>query len=388
MSSAFRHCAVPIAASLGLHGLLALVAAVWLMLPQWSFLPRMPMEAAQPEPEAQELPDLAEVEVTFVTPEELLKLPTAKPLSPEAKPKPAEKAPGSVHVVASEDMPALAPFESATSFISDRNLRAASTSAPIPGANPLIPNQDGAELPGLSLFNANPTSGSQKPQPRPSPPSVVQPPPTPQPEPQPDDRPPESIAKVSTADPNAPAPPREEPKTPSMRERPPDPLAMTEINPRTESKSKDKPPQDPDPQSTKGQAAGPRPVVSSVKTKVAGGIAIRGPESSVDAKDTPEGRFLSAMHDRIGLLWNSRLAMNRGIAGSGSVEVEFDIDINSRISNVRLVDPGKANPILEDICLTSVIKARLPPLPPSMKREVQDPLNGGKIRRKVTFHRL
>ncbi len=388
MSSALRHCAVPLAASLGLHGLLALVAGLWLMLPQWSSVERLPVNPAVPEIEEPPLPELAEVEVTFVSPEELLKSPpekTSPPRPPEAAP---EKPPGRVHVVASEDMPALAPFETDSPFISDRNLRAASNSAPVPGANPLVPHQEGVDLPGLSLFNAQPSSGSVKPQPRPSPPVTAQTTPAPQPEPQPEDRPPETAAMVQTNDPSAPAPPRETPKTPAMRERPPEPLAMTEIPARPEPKSQLRPPEDPETQSTKGQATGPRPVVSSVKTKVEGGIAIRGPRSSVDAKDTPEGRFFSAMHDRIGLIWNSRLAMNRGIAGTGSVEVEFDIDIHSRISNVRLVDPGKANPILEDICLTSVIKAKLPPLPPSMKREVQDPLNGGKIRRKVTFHRL
>ena len=85
----------------------------------------------------------------------------------------------------------------------------------------------------------------------------------------------------------------------------------------------------------------------------------------MDAQDTPEGRFLSTMHQRIGLLWNARLSTVRGIAGTGSVEVEFDIDIKGRISNVKLVDPGKANPVLEDVCLSSIIKAKLPELPPS-----------------------
>jgi len=391
MSPALRNCALPIAASIGLHGLLALVAAVWLMVPQLSWVGRVPAAAALPdleEMDVAETPELAEVEISFIPAEELLPSPPEKPKLPDAERKPPEQPPGRLHVVASEDMPALAPFESDTRFISDRNLRAASTTAPVAGADPAIPNQDGVELPGLSLFHARPTSGSIKPQPRPSPPVLAQTPPAPQPPPPEENRPPEAAATVQTDDPDSPAPRPDAPKTPALRERPPDPLALTELNPRPQLRTNHRPPEDPEPQSTKGQAAGPRPVVSSVKTKVTGGVAIRGGESSVDAKDTPEGRFLSAMHDRIGLIWNSRLAMNRGLAGTGSVEVEFDIDTSARISNVRLVDPGKANPILEDICLTSVIKARLPPLPPSLKREAEDPLNGGKIRRKVTFHRL
>ena len=387
MTTAARHCALPLAASLGLHGLLALIAAVWLMVSPVGFgTPRLAAheepaaeEIAEPPPEEHELDN---VDITFIPPEELAKTPPepAKPDSPGQTPR------SQVHVVASEDMPALAPFASDTSFISDRNLRAASASTPVPGADPRIPNQDGVDLPGMSLFNADHTSGSTKPQPRPSPLSPLPTPPAPAPPEPPDQRPPDPAATVQTDNPSAPAPQQEKPATPAMRERPPEPLALTDPTPPT--KPKTLPPVVTIPQSTKGHDNGPRPVVSSVKTKIEGSLAVRGGDSSVDAKDTPEGRFLSAMHDRIGLLWNTRLASVRGLAGAGSVEVEFDIDINARVSNVRLVDPGKANPVLEDVCLSAVIKAKLPPLPPSLKREIQDPLSGGKLRRKISFHRL
>jgi outer membrane biosynthesis protein TonB len=133
---------------------------------------------------------------------------------------------------------------------------------------------------------------------------------------------------------------------------------------------------------------GQKPVVSSVKTKTQGALAIQGDQSSVDAKDSPEGRYNSAVYERVGLLWNSKLAAVRGIAGIGSVEVEFDIDPNGRVSNVRLVDPGKANPVLEDLSLSSIINAKLPAPPESMQREMRDALTGGKLRRKFTFTRL
>jgi len=169
-----------------------------------------------------------------------------------------------------------------------------------------------------------------------------------------------------------------------MRERPPDPIALSETKPRP--KPPIRPPADPvQPSNSK---SGAKPVVSSVKSKVEGSLSVNGKDSSVDAKDTPEGRFYSAMHESIGLIWNTRLASVHGLSGSGVVEVEFDIDINGRVSNVKLVDPGKANPVLEDVCLTSVIKAKIPPLPASLKREIQDPISGGKLHQKINFYKI
>jgi outer membrane biosynthesis protein TonB len=286
-------------------------------------------------------------------------------------------------VVAREDVPVLAPLDSATPFISDRNMRAAAVSAPVAGADPRIGNQEGVALPGLSLFNANASSGAE-PAPPPSPPSeaVAETPPSPPPAPSGNERPPES-ATVQTNDPTAPAAPKKGAEAPALRELPPDPLALSDIKPR--SKAPARPPVDPAHPSPR---AGKKPVVSSVKTKVEGSLAVRGSDSSVDAKDTPEGRFYSAMHESIGLIWNTRLASVHGLSGTGVVEVEFDIDLSGRVSNVKLVDPGKANPILEDVCLTSVIKAKIPPLPASLKREIQDPLSGGKLHQKINFYKI
>lgn len=333
-----------------------------------------------------------EVQVTFVPQEEMPRR-NPKVLKPTTVEEKEEKQPGpsspprQVFILAREDQPVISPLAGDSPFISSRDMRAASNSAPDANADPRIPNQEGAEMPGLSLFNRMAMSGSITPQPRPAPaPEPVRQPPTPPepPEPKKDERPPDPSATVQTEDPNSPA----AQKTPALRERPPDPIAMNQVPPRPPARTSPAPPQVPVEQSTKGLTNGPKPVVSNVKTRTRGGLAITGGDSSVDAKDTPEGRYLAACHERIGLIWNSRLAMNSGIAGTGSVEVEFEIDISGRVSNVKLTSPGSANPVFEDICLTSVIKAKLPALPPSMKRQLEDPLTGGKLHRKVSFHRL
>ena len=284
-----------------------------------------------------------------------------------------------------EDQPALAPLNANTPFISSQNMRAAATSAPRAGADPNLINQDGIGDAGLSLTTRDFVPGHEK---ELSPPPATDPVVSTESAPPPPDnqRPPEPDAVVKTADPLAPAPADPVVK---MRERPPETLTLTQgADSPPRPKTPPVPPRDPAVSNPARSQAGRNPLTSSVKTKSTGGMAVRGDENSVDARDTPEGRFIATMHERIGLLWNSRLATVHSLAGTGVVEVEFDIDVNGRIANVRLVDPGKANPILEDVCLTSVIKAKLPPLPASLKRELDDPLSGGRLHRKVGFYRI
>jgi len=299
-----------------------------------------------------------------------------------------------------EDQPALAPFNKDTPFISHQNMQAAATSAPVAGADPNLINQDGHEGVGVLLTttdfspgsNAQPASASratEPPAPQPDSPDPViaaesQPPPPAQ-----NDRPPDPAAGVKTDDPLMPAPATEPAESLTMREAPPETLTLTKAA-NAPSRPKTPPAKPRDPVSTKPNPGQVRrsPVLSSVKTKSAGAFAIRGDKASLDARDTPEGRYNNAVYEQVGLLWNTRLATVRGLAGHGTVEVEFDIDPNGRVSNVRLVDPGKANPVLEDVCLTSIIKAKLPPPPAEMLRELADPLSSGKLHRKFTFQLL
>jgi TonB family protein len=128
--------------------------------------------------------------------------------------------------------------------------------------------------------------------------------------------------------------------------------------------------------------------VEEVKTRSRGGNTNLGNQASVDAEATPEGRYAKTIHEKVGLVWNRKMATIRGLTGVGTVEVEFDIDAEGRISNVQLVDPGKANPILEDVCLSAIIAAKLPPPPQELIDELRDPITGGRMRRRFTFHRL
>jgi|GEM_PF-3757103 len=397
MHTSVRTAGLTFAASLGLHGLLLLASAGLItLMPAWPRGSRAGFpspSAVETAPEADEaLPELQEVEISFLSTDPIQEEKKAPELLPEPR---AAKPSGERMIYAPEDRPALAPLNPDTPFISSQNMRAASTSAPTPGADPHLINQDGHDLPALSLTSsAFAEGGKTSPPSPPAPPEQVSdtPPPAENPQPEPmadipsEQRPPDPQATVQTTDPLSPAQPDKSPASassplPDFRERPLEPVAVKRTPPRPPVRPRDPVATRPD-QSKPGE----RPSLSSLKTKSVGAVTQQG-EASVDARDTPEGRYAKAVHDIINPIWNRKLNAVRGLTGVGVVEVSYEIDIRGTVSNVRLVDPGKANPVFEDVCLTSIIKAKLPPPPSELQAEMRDPLSNGKLRRSISFYK-
>lgn len=313
------------------------------------------------------------------------------------------------------------PSRKNPAFISSQNMRAASTAEADPDADPNLISQEGYDLPMLSLnavdFKDGVEDSTSEMEARASETAVEAVPPDQVVEKTPPDviadRPPEvqrpvamppvEAAGVARADvreeertnnPAAPSPERrEEVKEVKVRERPPE-VKVKELEPGERPPGpKVKPkavkpaalpvPKERDPLNLSG-----KPRVEEVRTKSRGGVTERGDQGSVDAEATPEGRYAKVIHERVGLVWNRKMSTIRGLTGVGTVEVEFEIDPEGRISGVQLVDPGKANPILEDVCLSAIMAAKLPPPPQELIEEMREPLTGGKMRRRFTFHRL
>jgi hypothetical protein len=349
-----------------------------------------PEELAEQEPDAA---SLEEVAITFVPAEKI-----QPPATGESGKPPKEQkfiyADGSQKV---ED-----PLHAETAFISSQSMRAASTAAPDANGNPNRISQDGVDIPVLALNSRDFAAGGESPPPPspaapPQPAEAVSPPPAAEvsrteskPAPAPaEDRPPDPKNSVKTNDPLAPAPsdkPRDQTTdAPPLRDRPPEALPLAKALAPSTKTSK---PRDPVAPSSKPSTAAKKTSLSSVKSKSLGAIALRAGEASEDAKDTPEGRYRSIIHERVGALWSAKLAGVRGLAGAGVVEVEYDIDMRGAVSGVKLVDPGKANAVLEDVCLTAIIKVKLPPPPEEMLKELRDPLSSGKLHCTFTFYRL
>jgi hypothetical protein len=313
------------------------------------------------------------------------------------------------------------PLRKNPAFISSQNMRAASTGEADPDGDPNRISQEGYDLPMLSLnavdFKDGVEDSTSEMEARASETAEEAEPPDQVVERTPADviadRPPEvqrpvamppveaaGVARAEvreeerTNNPAAPMPERrEEVKVAEVKERPPE-VKVKELDagdrppgPKVKPKVA-KPAALPVPKARDPLDLSGRPRVEEVRTKSRGGVTERGDQGSVDAEATPEGRYAKVIHERVGLVWNRKMSTIRGLTGVGTVEVEFEIDPEGRISGVQLVDPGKANPILEDVCLSAIMAAKLPPPPQELIEEMRDPLTGGKMRRRFTFHRL
>ena len=302
-------------------------------------------------------------------------LPAAEPLpdvvslvlspEPPTDPSPPQKA----FVNSPDDQPDQAPSAPDPAFISSANLRAASEAPPDPQGIPNRVSQPGLDLPTLDLrdstFRDGPTEASR---PREAAPPQLDSPPEPAPA--------EKIPEAPPAAPqNPPAPPafREKsaesliplPEPPAPRTRPLPPRPAPRPLPL------DRPPD-------AASAPGLR------KAKSLGTISNRG-RASVDALATAEGRFGKAIRTAIERTWQRRMLTLSGLANPGLVEVDFEVDAKGRISNVKLANPGEANPVMQDCALSAVIDAKLPPPPPELLENRLDSLTGGRMRCSFSF---
>jgi outer membrane biosynthesis protein TonB len=100
------------------------------------------------------------------------------------------------------------------------------------------------------------------------------------------------------------------------------------------------------------------------KTRVSGSITNRG-ISSVNALGTPLGRYIKIFQDSIGSRWYAALDQHRDMAGIGTVGIYFVIDRSGRVKNVKVIE-NTSNETFANVCLSAVLEANLPPIPPDV----------------------
>ena len=100
------------------------------------------------------------------------------------------------------------------------------------------------------------------------------------------------------------------------------------------------------------------------KTRVSGSITNRG-ISSVNALGTPLGRYTKIFQDAIGSRWYAALDQHRDMAGIGTVAIRFIIDRSGRVKNVKVLE-NTSNETFANVCLSAVLEANLPPIPPEV----------------------
>jgi hypothetical protein len=316
--------------------LLLFLAVVWLMAVSQGLSPQRSLSVSMNPPQP------AEVVIQFVPP------PAENPVQPPGTAPGKVLSPDDV-----EDAPEAPPD---SQFTSDRNLRAASETDASPGGQRGMISQRGIDHPSLDLrdsdFHNGDTANNRPPEPSPppaSPMAAASPPVL--------DTPPGTTSTPDAA--------------PAFRY--PTATALVPLNPKAAP-----------------AAAPPAPsqyVPGRTKTKSLGTITNQG-KASVNARATAGDKFERTAYTAVEKLWRPKLKSLSGLVSSASpqfAEIEFEIDRQGHISNVKLLNADEANPVFQDCALSAIIEARLPPPPPSLFEENKDNLIGGRLRRRLEF---
>jgi outer membrane biosynthesis protein TonB len=222
-------------------------------------------------------------------------------------------------------------------FESNANSIAASEAAP--SGNMPLPSQDGKDRPGLELDNQNYTLPNQGAQPQ----TAAAPQPTTAPQASTTPQPTATPIQATTPAPTA----------------APDQFAMLTRTPTP-------PPQVATPAPASQRTAAPQQPNSAYrperqKTRIGGNISNRG-ISSVNALGTPLGRYQKIVTDAIGSRWYAYTQSRGEMMGIGTFTVHFWVDRSGKIQNLKVIS-NTSNETFANICLQSILDAKLPPIP-------------------------
>jgi outer membrane biosynthesis protein TonB len=307
--------------------------------------------------------------------------------------------------IRTDGLPEAAPEPGKARFISDRDTRAASPLPADPAATEDQPTQEGIDVPVVEVIRKEQSDGEDETLP-PSPAvmaagaasaaasadapatEVAAEPPveaeTTPPEPRPDPAPAAALAEVT---PPAPPPPDEMPAPVEERlalaresdvsvtddrvkPRPqPQPRPTKDVT-RPAARLRDpevasRPPEPPRPEPAQRPAAATPPAGFSglrMPTRLRGTISNQGP-ASVDAEDTPTGRYMKQVTSAIEKEWHRKRRMNRDFVTFGTIKLEFFVNARGEVQNLTIKNRSGANAVMQDFTLNAVLDAAIPPMP-------------------------
>lgn len=93
-----------------------------------------------------------------------------------------------------------------------------------------------------------------------------------------------------------------------------------------------------------------------------GTITNRG-AAAANAVDTPMGRYMRQVTSAIEKEWNRKRVAKSDFVTFGNIRLKFFIDSEGKVRDLRIENPDKANPIMQDFTLSAVLEAPIPPIP-------------------------
>lgn len=366
--------------SLVLHVVAVLVAAMPLV--------RSALDAWQRAGQAAVSQVVAPVEVEVVVPEVVVVRPAPQP---------------SQSFIRTDGLPEAKPEAGKSAFISDRDTRAASVLPADPSATVAQPTQDGVDIPVVEVIRRDQSDGDDEALPPVSSPAAgavagaespaeevdpLRPEETQEPRPEVAPRAPTPAARLdepavevaSTDSPllDRPTAPRmaltpdadvavavDPERTPPVRPPAPVPapsaVAAALRDPEVDARPPSRPPAAP---SGRPAASKPPSGFSGLRqpTKLRGTISNQG-TASVDAENTPTGRYMKQVTSAVEREWHRKRRLNRDFVTFGTIKLEFHVDARGEVHDLTIKNRSGANAVMQDFTLNAVLDAPIPPMP-------------------------
>ena len=106
------------------------------------------------------------------------------------------------------------------------------------------------------------------------------------------------------------------------------------------------------------------------QTRISGRIGRNG-ASSLDAVETPLGRYKKQVLDAIGSRWYFYMKKKLDVVSIGTAHVEAEVDQDGHIQKLNVLS-NNANEAFANICLQSFQEAQIPPIPPELVSALPD----------------
>lgn len=226
-----------------------------------------------------------------------------------------------------------------------------------------LPTTNGKDQPYVQVTSQNLALASEgeKPQPPPQPKPVETPPPP-------------------TPRPSATPPPTATPSPPPESTPPPEQFAMLAATPPPAFTPPEEVEATPTPAiETKAVPPVPRPrperpdssfQAMREQTRMTGRITNRG-RPSLNAAETPLGRYQKIVSDAIGSRWYHYVNSKIDLVSIGTAHIEAQVGADGKIQNLRVLS-NNANEAFANICLQSFQEAQIPPIPEELVSALPD----------------
>jgi hypothetical protein len=94
--------------------------------------------------------------------------------------------------------------------------------------------------------------------------------------------------------------------------------------------------------------------------------------SAADAVDTPMGRYMRKVTAAIEKEWNRKRVTKSDFVTYGNIRLKFFVDHAGKVRELRIDNPDKANPVMQDFTLSAVLEAPIPPIPKNLLSDLTD----------------